>query len=65
MFALVTGCDKRGDCSDAGGAWDEELDQCICTYPEVETFNALTREDRVDQCVARYEQLKQESHRSE
>lgn len=40
LLLAVVACDmEQDDCADAGGRWNDIVDECECTYEDRGTFN--------------------------
>ena len=57
-FLFLSACDELDACLDAGGGWDEELEQCICTDQERKKYGNVSENEAIKLCAADYETLK-------
>ena len=62
---MISGCDELDHCLDAGGAWDDEIDQCICTDREREKYGDVPINEGIELCAAEYETVKAQKATSE
>ena len=62
---MFSGCDAVDDCLDAGGAWDDERDQCVCTDQERQKSGDVSADEAMEKCTVEYEAINAQKSNSE